>query len=186
MPSNTEPYEQLISQEEAELANRLRKQRERHNKQRYSRSDKKSSKNWPESPPCDYAPEFPDPSHGAPFVKRFIEFLLSTSDPWRLAIGCAVIFMMLNTGASRGWISIPGLPPLAEAASVTEVRSDQLDGQIESTVREHCSANTSKAKTYYWSKLNDLSDKFQKATKKQAKIPTCKDLGVLEVVVNEP
>src|SRR5690606_34078270 len=134
---DTEPYEQLITEEEVELPRRVREKRNRRDQQRYGRGYQTSSQDWPESPPCDYAKPLSHPSHGASFVKRFFELLVTTPDPWRLAMGCAVLFLLANTGASRGWISIPGLPQLAEAASVTEVRSDQLSEQIESTVREH-------------------------------------------------
>lgn len=176
--TDTEPYEQLISEEEVEHANCIRKQQ-------HSRSYQKSSKYRPECPPCDYAKEIPNPSHGASFVKRFIELLLTTPDPWRLAMGSAVLFLLASTGAGRGWISIPGLPQLAEAASVTEVRSDQLGEQIESTVREHCLASSGKAKTYYWNKLRELSGKFKKATLEDAKVPSCKDLGVPEITATQ-
>lgn len=187
MPRNdTEPYEQLLSEEEVELARKEREACERKDKKRYQRGNYPPSDDRPECQVRDFAPPFPKPSsHPESFVKRFFEFLLATRDPWRLAMGSAVVFLMLNTMASRGWISIPGLSQLAEAQSVTEMRVEQLDGQIESAVRSWCQATTTEGKGWYYSKIKELTSKFQRAAHEMPRTPTCKDLGVRESVVYE-
>lgn len=119
-------------------------------------------------------------------MKRFFDALVNTSDPWRLSMGFAVMFMMINTGSSRGWISIPGLEQFASAESVTEIRVEQLDGQIEDAVRAHCAAPTQEAKGYYFRRLKELKDKYRKASTDKYEPPTCSDLGVREIKVGEP
>lgn len=184
--SFTDPnYKQLISADELiQPLRAIKKERKRHDKQRNDGSPDPSLERGPEGPSRDFAEKLPEPSHGASFVNRFFTFILSTADPWRLSMGFAVIFLMLNAGASRGWLSIPGLPPLAIAESVTEIRVEQLDGQIESAVKDHCGAATEKAKGYYYGRIRELKTKYRRVSMEpHYEPPTCRDLGVPEIVV---
>ena len=186
-PYKTDPlFRQLITEDE--LVNPPNPSRHRIQDSNQDRDDHRnriSAHNRPKRPFRHCAPKVPE-SHERSFVKYVFDFLLLSKDPWRLGMGLAVIFLMLNAGSSRGWISIPGFPVLAEAASVTEIRVEQLEEQIENAVKGHCLAPNSEGKSYYYRKIRELRVKFERASNDdRAPQPSCKDLGVLEVVVSE-
>lgn len=200
-PYKTDPlHVQLITEEEViRPSNRIDDQGEDSEEYGYQSSKYPTLERRPEGPFRKRAKPLSDLSHPENSMKdaekadpnlaiRILEFLAPLNDPWRLCIGFAVFFLLLNTVASRGWLTVIGLSPFASAESVTELRIEQLDEKIENAVKAHCLAPTGEAKFYYYDKLKTLKAKYRKASTERVEIPTCKDLGVewVDVVPREP
>lgn len=184
---NTDPlYRQLVTEEEVEALRQMEKDRKRNKEHRYHRRDEPPFHGRPEEAYCEPAPEFPDPSHGT-LMKNLFKFLVPFDDPWRLAIGFSVLFLLLNTAASRGWFTIIGLSAQASAASVTEIRAAQIEEQLFVTIKAHCMAMTQEGKGFYARHKVELLNAYETVTGRKYPIePTCRDLGVRESLVGEP
>ena len=186
-PYKTDPlFVQLVDEDGVEMPDSVDRGSQRDHQCENDGCDDPTAKRWPKRVFGGSAKKGPDPSHGIS-GNRFFDFLVPFNDPWRLTIGFAVFFLLMNMVASRGWLPVIGLSPFASAASVTEIKVGLIEGQIFDTIKEHCTAPTSDSKTFYARRRGELLAQFETTTGKPYRpIPTCRDLGVREVVIGDP
>lgn len=152
--------------------------------------EQEAFENGPERPIRDFAPEPPECTHRETSMWKslfdlFISFL--NGDPnnnrgRQVVMTLAVIALTGFTASALGWFPVFGFAGFAYASDVKEIRIDQLDEKIQNTVKDHCSADTQKAKSYYYEKLSKLNLKYLDIDPR-FKPPSCRDLGVPDIQV---
>lgn len=128
--NNTEPYEQLISEEEVQAARQSRKDHERNQQQRNQNRPPKAAQDRPNGPACDYAEDPSDSPHLEDSMSPLLRFLLSfVSDRvpmtrgYRITMTGFVTGLCLAMGASYGAFERFGVTGFA--------RADVLKSKIE-------------------------------------------------------
>lgn len=122
MPRNdTEPYEQLLTKEEVELARKVRECGQRYKERRDDHATRDSMDNRPERPARDYAPELTEFSHredSMPIVRFLLSFISDSVEQtkgYRLTISLAISVLILLTIASYGGFERFGVTGFARA-----------------------------------------------------------------------
>lgn len=180
MPKRTGPFPPLWSEDGYEAAHKEREKRKKAgNQQRHDQP----LESGPEGPASDYAKEVPDSPHPSSLQKR-IESWLSHGDPWRLWIGFAVLFLLLVEACDHGLV--PGSQALATEAAVTEFRAQYMQDQILEAKRASCLITSRQERAVYVKRMSKLQTLYREVMGRYPDVVTCKEMGLIEMVVSEP
>jgi hypothetical protein len=177
---NTDPlYQQLVTEEEYELARQKRERGKYHKKQKRKRADGAPSD---EGPPRDYANDSLESSQGG-YMKIFIDMLIPpiNDDPervrrWRICVGFGTIVLFFHVAWACGFLAPLGLSGFAYANDVDEIKTTMLEESLfESRVRQ-CTAQTSELRQIYGNRVQQLLTKYQQTTGENYQLPGCAEL----------
>lgn len=170
LPGDTEPYEQLINEEEVEAAHKVREARQRKDKREYQHRPHRSMQEGPERPARNFAADSPDysfdSSHEQPM--SIIDFLIppihATPEHirrYRMAVSITITFVLFALGAAWGLFEKIGISGFARAdrieavakplelkinnqTAVLETVSRQLTDQLAAGTAAEIRSNTAK------------------------------------------
>lgn len=181
---NTEPFEQLLSEEEVEATKRKRQRHQRGKRYEQDRSEQTSSHSRPEGPFRDFAEPVPYPSHGNSMLKTALDFLIPPKDArpedvrrWRIAIGLSSFVFFFHIATACGLMGSLGLSGFALASDVNEIKVELLEQRIfEARVRQ-CTAQSVESRQFYAGKVQELLRKYHETARVQyPQLPTCAEI----------
>lgn len=182
---DTEPFEQLIGEEEVDAARKVGQGRHgKYQKERY-RTDRDAPNGGPEGPARDYAPEFPESSHeGVSMLRTAFDFLIPPADDspenirrWRIALGLAVLILFGHVTLACGWLQPIGLSGFAYASDVKEIKITMIEQQIFESRVKQCTAQTAESKQFYAERMQELLRRYKEtAGATYPQLPSCAEI----------
>lgn len=170
---NTGPFEKMLRGEDPmDATKQADEKRKRANKEAYRYRDEEPFDSRPEGPASDFAEEIPDLPQDS--IPSRIRSLIPTSDPLRLSLWFAAVFLMFNASL-RGWI--PGFDAVATEPSLKQLRAEHIELELLKARMSLCFGISPQFSKFY---VNHLEQRYRSFMHRYPRKVSCEEMGVQE------